>query len=487
MTAPLLIIAATALLALALGFCARAGKVMDFEQWSVAGRGFGAVFVFLLFAGEIYTTFTFLGASGYVYGKGAPAFYILAYGTLAYVLSYFILPPVWTYAKKKNLYSQPDFFAQKYDSAALGILVAVVDVVALIPYLVLQFKGLGIIVSIASYGAISNLVAVWLGASIVTLYVIASGVYSSAWTSVVKDIAILLVVLFLGITLPLHYYGGIAPMFTAIERARPGFLALPAHGQSVWWFDSTVVLTALGFFMWPHSFAACYTARSPDVIRRNAIFLPLYQLILLFVFLVGFAAIYKEPGLKGPENDLALFRLSVATFPPWVVGLIGGAGLLTALVPGSLIMVTAGTLLANNIYRLFDPFAHDAWVGVMAKVATLAVGFVAVFFALRGGKTIVALLLMGYSFVIQLFPAFLASLAPRNPVTAIGAGAGLVAGVVTVAAITLGHASIGTVFPFLPRPLQEFNVGTIAFAVNVVVLVTVSFFTRTQPEAQAAK
>src|SRR5215831_13939487 len=60
---------------------------MDLEQWTVGGRGFGALFVFLLMAGEIYTTFTFLGGSGFAYGKGAPAYYILCYGTLAYVIS----------------------------------------------------------------------------------------------------------------------------------------------------------------------------------------------------------------------------------------------------------------------------------------------------------------------------------------------------------------------------------------------------------------
>ena len=43
-------------------------------------------------AGEIYTTFTFLGGSGWAYGKGAPAFYILCYGAIAYSLSYFLLP-----------------------------------------------------------------------------------------------------------------------------------------------------------------------------------------------------------------------------------------------------------------------------------------------------------------------------------------------------------------------------------------------------------
>lgn len=95
--------------ALALGLRSRSGKDMDLEQWSVAGRGFGSVFVFLLMAGEIYSTFTFLGASGWAYGKGGPAFYILCYGTLAYVLSYWLLPVVWRAAKRDGLLSQPDF------------------------------------------------------------------------------------------------------------------------------------------------------------------------------------------------------------------------------------------------------------------------------------------------------------------------------------------------------------------------------------------
>jgi SSS family solute:Na+ symporter len=48
-----------------------------------------------------------------------------------------------------------------------------------------------------------------------------SGVHGSAWTSVAKDGLILVIVLFLGIYLPIHYYGGLGPMFTAIEQAKP--------------------------------------------------------------------------------------------------------------------------------------------------------------------------------------------------------------------------------------------------------------------------
>ncbi len=478
MNAALAGIGAAALLALGLGFVAGRGRRMSLEQWTVAGRAFGAPLVFLLMAGEIYTTFTFLGASGFAYGKGGPAYYILCYAPLAYVISYFMLPPIWRYAHAQGLYSQPDFFARKYDSPALGIIVALVGIVALVPYLVLQLKGLGIIVEAAGYGAIPATVAIWIGAAVATAYVIVSGVHGSAWTAVVKDVLILAVVVFLGIYLPLHYYGGLEAMFVAVEKARPGFTLLPERGQSVWWFSSTVLMTAVGFYMWPHAFGSIYTARSARIIRQNAVVLPIYQLILLFVFLVGFAAIPQVSGLSGSDMDLALFRLSIKTFDPWFIGVIGAAGVLTALVPGSMILMTAGTLLANNLYRAIHPTADDVRVARLAKLMVPLVALVAVYFTLSGSESIVMLLLMGYSFVTQLLPALALSLAGSRWATREGAMAGIVAGVATVGAISLTHTSIATLFPSLPVEIKELNIGIVALAVNVVVLFVVGAVAR---------
>lgn len=485
MIVSLIILALAPITALALGLRARSGHAMGLEQWSVGGRGFGAPLVFLLLAGEIYTTFTFLGASGSAYGQGAPAYYIIAYGALAYTLSYFILPPVWAYAKRHALVSQPDFFARKYESPALGILVCLVAIVALIPYLVLQLTGLGIIVAAASYGSIPDHVAVWIGAAVVAFYVVVSGVRGSAWTAVVKDATILIVVLVLGIYLPLHLYGGIGPMFEAIALAKPGFLVFPASGHSVWWFVSTVLLTALGFFMWPHSFAACFTASNARVFRKNAIMLPLYQLILLFVYFVGFAAVLTVPGLKGSDTNLALFKLVVQELPPWAVGIVGAAGVLTALVPGSLITMTTATLLARNLYGVARPQASDDEIVAIAKWLVVVVMLVAVYFTLTGNSTIVTLLLVGYSFVTQMFPALVASLIPGSRATKEGAFAGILTGVAVAAWLSFTHATLGTLLPWLPQAIQDLNVGIVALILNIVVLVLVSAATRPRLLAQA--
>ena len=474
MNAALAVVGLVFALSITLGLLAHRGIVMNLEQWTLGGRGFGALFVFLLMAGEIYTTFTFLGGSGWAYGRGAAAFYIPCYGALAYTMSYFLLPAIWRYATEHRLVSQADFFVAKYDSRGLGILVAVVSVVALLPYLVLQLKGLGIIVSEVSYGTISPAVAVWASTAALIAYVVVSGIRGSAWTAVLKDILILAVAVGLGVYMPLHYHGSYQTMFETIDRAHPGLLVLPARGRSAWWFCSTVALTALGFYMWPHTFASTYTARHETVFRKNAVVLPLYQLIVLFVFFTGFAAILQVPGLKGSEADLSLLRISKQTFGPWIVGLIGAAGVLTAIVPGSMMLLSASTILAQNVYRPVSRRATDRSVSLLARTLVPIVALVAVLLTLRQNQAIVGLLLMGYNLVTQLFPALLLSLGRVPLATRIGAFCGILAGELTVAYLTVSGATLATLMPGAPQGVKDLNEGVVALGVNVLVLTIVS-------------
>ena len=483
MNAALAVIVAVLLLAVGLALLARRGRDMDLEEWSVGGRGFGAIFVFLLMAGEIYSTFTFLGGAGLVYGSGGAAYYILGYGTLAYILSYWLLPAVWRYATPRKLLSQSDFFVAKYDSRALGVLVSLVVVAAMIPYLALQLKGLGIIVNQTSGEAISSTAAVWIGAVVLSLYVVASGIHGSAWTAAIKDVLTLTVVVFIGLYLPIHYFGSIGEMFQQVEKAKPGFAALKGDQLTPVWFSSTVLLTALGFYMWPHTFGSVLTARNADVFRRNAIFMPLYQLLIAFVLLVGFVAVVRLPGLAEDQSDLALLGVAGLAFPDWFVGVIGAAGVLCALVPGSMLLIVSATTIARNVYRGMVPSASDDTVRQLTKLLVPVIALGAVAFVFAGGQTIVTLLLLGYALVTQLFPSLLASLVRPGLVTRAGAMAGIAAGVAVVAAMSFSGATPGSsttvdsLIGGLPGFLAQLNLGVLALVVNVLVTAVVSSFT----------
>jgi SSS family solute:Na+ symporter len=470
-TISLAILGITLLLALFLSVRA-AHSNMSLEQWSVGGRGFGALLVFLLLAGELYTTFTFLGGSGWAYGRGAPAFYIVAYGGVAYIMSYWLLPAIWARGSAWKVLSQAEYFARAFESVWLGRLVAVVSVASLVPYLVLQFKGLGLIVAETSYGAIGSTTAIWIGTLATVVYVMLSGINGSALTAALKDAMVLVVVIALAIAVPNVLHGGVGAMFARVHAEHPGMLTLPAVGLSPSWFASTVVLTVSGFYMWPHTFGSIFSARDANVFRRNAVLMPLYQLILLFVLFIGFAALLSVPGLKGSDVDLALLRVSKFAFGPWVVGFVGAAGLLTALVPGSLILMTIATTMA----RALRPARADSPAGSLglARALVPVIAAVALLFTFRGGETLVALLLMAYSMVTQLFPPLLASLATNRRITAAGAIAGILVGELTVAIVTIADVKLPAAFPNWPRTITDVNIGALALLLNIATMLLVS-------------
>ncbi len=484
MNAALAIITGFVLLAIALGLRARRGHDMDLEQWTVGGRGFGTIFIFLLMAGEIYSTFTFLGGAGFAYGSGGPAYYILGYGTLAYVLSYYLLPAVWRFATPRKLHSQADVFTSAFESRALGILVSVVAVAAMIPYLALQLKGLGIIVSQTSDGAISSTAAIWIGAVALSVYVAASGIRGSAWTATIKDVLTLSIVVFIGLYLPIHYFGGIGDMFKQVDEAKPGFLELSGDQLTPVWFSSTVLLTALGFYMWPHTFGSSLSAKDENVFKRNAAFMPLYQLLIAFVFFVGFAAVLRVPNLGETETDLALLSVAKDAFPSWFVGLIGSAGVLCALVPGSMLLIASATTVAKNIVRGVNPDISDRTTASLSKLMVPVIALAGVAFVFAGGQTLVTLLLLGYALVTQLFPPLVMALARPGWVTKQGAMAGIVAGVGMVAAMSFAGATpetastVDSLIGGLPPFLAQLNLGIVALVVNLIVMVGVSAVTR---------
>nr|WP_314265095.1 sodium:solute symporter family protein [uncultured Moellerella sp.] len=478
MSSALIIIALFFLLSIYLALRSKKGKVMDHEGWSVGGRSYGALLVFLLSAGEIYTTFTFLGGSGWAYGKGPAILYTLAVNAFMGIFLYWVHPRVWRFAKENQVRSISDFFAVKYNSQGLGLLISLISIAAMVPLFVLQLKGLGIIVSQASYGAIPSDVAIWIGIVAVTLFVMISGIHGSAWTAALKDLMILLVVLFIGIYIPLHYYGGFGEMFSAIDTASPGFLTFSEKGLNIPWYISTIFLSVIAYFCWPHYMAAVFTAKDTKSLKRNSILIPAYSLIMLFAFFVGYAAILQIPHLEGSAVDLSLFEISKSTFSPAVVGLIGAAGMLTALVPGSMLLLTTANMLGGVLQKAFNVSEKKRQSGIVARYMVPVVALTSLYFIFYSNDTLVAIMLLGVNIVAQFFPALIMSFRKHNPLTAWGASAGIIAGVILLTFTYIEHISMSHLVPWLGYGMDHMNIGIAAFVVNVAVALVVSLFTK---------
>ncbi|HVA29170.1 MAG TPA: sodium:solute symporter family protein, partial [Candidatus Baltobacteraceae bacterium] len=199
---------------------------MSPQEYMVGGRGFGTVFLWVLLAGEIYTSFTFLGAAGWAYNFGAPAFYIMAYGTVGYIFWYFFLPWIWRMGKEHGLLTAPDFFTARYDNRVLTTLVSVIYCFAIVPYVTLQLSAVQIFLTIAGYGAIDAQLGAIVAFLIITGFVFATGLRGTAWASIIKDALVIAALIFAGIAIPIQFFGSPAGMFEQLARAHPAYLTL---------------------------------------------------------------------------------------------------------------------------------------------------------------------------------------------------------------------------------------------------------------------
>lgn len=443
-----------------LGLSGVRGVKMDPQEFIVGGRRIGALLLWLLLAGEIYTTFTFLGAAGWAYGKGAPAYYILCYGTIAYIISFFLAPAIHRIARERGYLTGPDFFTDRYRSRLLGALVALLGFLMLVPYVTLQLTGLQILLQIAGYNTFNPLAAVAIGFFVVAIFTFAAGLRGAAFASVAKDLLVLLGVIFAGIVLPIHFFGSPAGALDAVLHDHPGWLTIggPTAPNGITWVVTTTILTGCGFFMWPQSMAAIYSARDEDTLRRNAVFLPFYQVMLLLVFFAGFTALEVLPGLKGPAADQSFMLVVQKTYSPWVLGFVAAAGTLAALIPAAGQLLAAASIIGKNVFADYgiarDPAAQTRTTRILVLVvALLAFGFWAL-----AKVTLVGLLLIGYNGITQLFPGVVLGVATRRP-PALAVGAGIVAGLLTL--VYFAWINTGQV--------TGINTGLIALAINIAV------------------
>jgi SSS family solute:Na+ symporter len=435
---------------------------MSPTQFILGGRSFGIIFLWLLSAGEVYTSFTFLGAAGWAYSRGAPAFYIICYLTVSCITVFFYMPPVWRIARRQGLLTNADYFADRYQSPALGFLTALVGVVFLIPYITLQLTGIQILLQIAGYGAINSVLAAGGAFGLIICFVLISGLRGAAWASLIKDGLVLAGVIFAGIVLPIQFFGSPQATIDKVLQVHPNWMTLVGlpENYGTLWFATTVLLSGLGGYIWPHAFASQLAAKSPDTIRRNAMILPVYQIMLLLVFFAGFTALLVKPGLKGPEVDQSFMLVVQDHYSAWLLGLVAGAGCLAGLVPASAQILAAASLLSRNLLP-----AKEEQVTQRTRLYIVALALLAFLLWVFNRVTLVGLLLVGYSGITQLFPGVVLSLRKRPP-HALSVAVGIIVALALLTVFAVQGASV----------IYGANVGTVALVVNIVCLFVVDFF-----------
>ncbi len=437
-----------------------------------ADRSFGLLVMYFVTGATVFSSFAFLGGPGWAYSRGAAAFYILSYGALGMAPFYWMGPRAAALGRRHGFVTQAQLLRGRFPSRGLSALVALMSLVAFVPYVTIQIRGAGIVIEAVTEGH----VPLWLGAlvayGIVIVYVLVSGAMAVGWTNTFQGIVMVAIAWTLGLYLPYHLYGGVGAMFERIAAARPEMLTPPgltASGDPWSWgaYSTFILVSAVGLMMWPHLFMKAFTARDDDTLRRTVILFPTFQLFLIPVFLIGFAGVLFPESPSDPDFILP-FMILRTHLPVLVVGLFCAGALSASMSTGDALLHAAASIVVEDGIGPFRSLS-DGTQRVLMRLLVIGVGALAYAGALDARSSLVQLLATAYGIISQLAPPIVAAMYWRRATTA-----GVVAGLLA------GWATAG--FFYLNPALKPFGMheGILGLIVHVPVLIAVSLATRSQ-------
>ncbi|MBN8872073.1 MAG: sodium:solute symporter [Rhodospirillales bacterium] len=411
-----------------IGFIAahwRKGDLDQLHEWGLGGRRFGTMVTWFLVGGDLYTAYTFVAVPAVLFGAGALGFFAVPYTILIYPLLYVAFPRLWAIAHRHGYVTSADFVTGRFGNRWLGLAVSFTGILATMPYIALQLVGMQVVI-----GAMGIETSGWLGdlPLIIAFIILAAFTYTSglrapAMIAVVKDVLIYATVLAAIIAVPIHI-GGYDKMFAAIPPAKLLLATPPADSYGAFSaYGSLALGSALALFLYPHSITGILSSSSAGVIRRNAVMLPAYSVMLGFLALVGFMAIAIgvgampafADGFKRYGANFSVPALFLALFPSWFVGIAFAAIAIGALVPAAIMSIATANTFTRNIYRAFlNPACSDAQESQVAKIVSLVVkaGALVFIFALPL-QFALYLQLLGGVWIIQTAPSVLLTLYAR--------------------------------------------------------------------------
>src|SRR5712675_1117302 len=373
------------------------------DEWGLGGRQFGTWITWFLVGGDFYTAYTVIAVPALVYSVGAYGFFALPYTIIVYPFVFAVMPKLWQVAKEHGYVTAADVVHGWYGSRALELAVATTGVIATMPYIALQLIGMA--AAIKALGVVGELplVAAFV---VLALFTYTSGLRAPALIAFVKD-AMIYVAVIAAVALIPGQLGGYGAVFAAADeafKAKGSGGVLLAPNQYVA-YASLALGSALAAFMYPHTLTGVFASRSANTIRKNAVLLPAYTLMLGLLALLGYMGHAAHLTIAG-ANDVvpALFR---SLFPSWFAGFAFAAIAIGALVPAAVMSIGAANLFTRNFWKSYvNPDISHAGEAAVAKIASLVVKVGALAFTLfLPVQYALDLQLLGGLWILQTFPA----------------------------------------------------------------------------------
>jgi SSS family solute:Na+ symporter len=362
--------------------------------------------------GSAYTAYTFVAVPALVYAVGANGFFAIPFALITAPLAYVISTKSWSVSHRHGFVTNAEFVRTRFGSRTLALLVAIVGIVATMPYIAVQ------LISLQAVFKVLGITGDWpliVALGLLAFCTFRSGLRAPALLSIAKDV--LLVWVILSAVLVVAMSGGWHQVF---RTATLHFSQIPGTGVLLGPHDqlsyvTLVIGSAASIFVYPHALTGILAAKDRATVQRNAAALPVYTIALGLMALLGLFALSQgvlpmgyNPA-KGQIGDLNTIipQLFHQDFPAWCAGIAYAGLAVAALVPAAVMSISAANLFTRSIYREYlRPDASQLEEARVSRWASLAVKFgAAAFIVLLNPQFSVTLQLIGGVIILQALPA----------------------------------------------------------------------------------
>jgi Na+/proline symporter/nitrogen-specific signal transduction histidine kinase len=387
-------------------------------------------FVYALSLTVFCTAWTYYGSVGQAAGEGL--YFLTTYlgPTLAAPLFLILLRKMIRISQQQHITTIADFISSRYGkNFTLGVLVAALSVVGIVPYIAVQLKAISTSLELitlqgAASGALDHTTLTLVVTIVLAAFTVLFGTRSidsserhEGMVAAVTFEAIVKLVAFLaaGIFIVYGLFGGWGDVFSTAAREvqLPDFTLNGEHGYLR--FTVLTVLSFLAFLLLPRQFQVGVVENLNEKHLYKATWLlPLYLfLITLFVLPVAMAGLYLVG--SGTSADMYVLALSAKVSPVLsVVVMIGGFSAATSMIIVETIALS--TMLSNNIVMpaalLKKSFTEAGLSRLLMRVRRFSILFIilaAFLFErfLAGRFSLVSVGLISFAAVAQFAPALL--------------------------------------------------------------------------------
>ena len=405
-------------------------------DYFLASRTIGPFLLVMSIFGTTMTAFALVGSTGEAFKAGIGVYGLMAsWSGIVHSACFFLVGiKLWKLGKKYGYTTQIQYFRDRFESPALGMVLFPVLVGLVIPYLLIGILAGGTTIEkvtvsafpswfASTHGGVPHQIGSAVICAVVLAYVFGGGLRSTAWANALQTCVFMAlgVITFAVIATKL---GGLAAATRMITAQRPDLLIRgsvdgihPGHISHLRFL--TYAFIPLSVAMFPHLFQHWMTAKSARTFRPVVILHPIFILIvwvpcvLLGVWAAGqFAGkpIIPPPVAHNPNAVLGFMVKKLTN--PYLAGLLT-IGILAAIMSSlDSQFLCLGSMFTHDVvlHHFGEDRFSDAQRILIGRVFVVAMIGVAYLFSLAEPRSVFTLAVWCFSGFAALFPLVLAAL-----------------------------------------------------------------------------